>query len=597
MANIVDHNPYRILGVYANSPQKDIVANIGKATAFLNVGKSVEYPLDLKGLLPPLPRTLNMMNEAMAHLAVSKEKLKYAQFWFIKMTPLDEVAFNHLFAGNLNEAKEIWSKQENLSSLQNKLICNLIENETKLAIAKAEQLYTRFGNEYVNRVDVNNTLKISGEELLFQFVDTLSEVISAQKLLQYKLCENLRTHIVQKTVAPLIGQLSAEVENAKKTDRKNAKARWEAGHLLIAKTQNTLEELRTILGENDFQYQTMADKIGLEILQCGIDYFNNSNDDERYELAMSLQKHAQSIVLGTLAQQRCDENVKILHKIIGELPPKDIRAEDRAIKDALSQFQEQSKFSYDDPYVKWEWIKINEKLLNSYLVSIFESIPKKISYSVSLLNNAKPHLRSIRQKMGEENAYYLKTSTIVVGEALHNVIAEVNRINRILSDPVIAINVRLEMGAPPFMMGKIKNVFRSAWNAFTIMDDFDLEANFKSHYNGNRSTLESMCIQIGIPTNTSGSPSPNKPSASGSSGGCYIATMAYGSYEHPQVMILRNFRDDYLAQRMWGREFIEYYYKHSPIWVEKLKNYKVINRIIRCCLDGFILFLNKYKNR
>ena len=85
---IVLQNPYRILGVYANSAKKDIVANKGKATAFVRVGKPVEFPLDLKGILPVLNRTLDLMNEAEAHLAIAKEQIKYAQFWFLKMNPI-----------------------------------------------------------------------------------------------------------------------------------------------------------------------------------------------------------------------------------------------------------------------------------------------------------------------------------------------------------------------------------------------------------------------------------------------------------------------------------------------------------------------------
>ena len=72
---IITNNPYRILGVYTNSPKKDIVAHKGKATAFLKVNKSVEYPLDLKGILPPLSRTLEMMNEAEAHFAIAREQI------------------------------------------------------------------------------------------------------------------------------------------------------------------------------------------------------------------------------------------------------------------------------------------------------------------------------------------------------------------------------------------------------------------------------------------------------------------------------------------------------------------------------------------
>ena len=124
---IITDNPYRILGVYANSPKKDIVANKGKATAFLKVGKSVEYPLDLTGIMPPVERTLDTMSKADADIALAKEQIKYAQFWFVKMTPLDDIAFNHLVGGDMDKAKEIWSKEENLSSLQNKMVCYLIE--------------------------------------------------------------------------------------------------------------------------------------------------------------------------------------------------------------------------------------------------------------------------------------------------------------------------------------------------------------------------------------------------------------------------------------------------------------------------------------
>ena len=46
--NIIENNPYRILGVYTNSPKKDVVANKGKASAFVRVGKSVEFPMDMK---------------------------------------------------------------------------------------------------------------------------------------------------------------------------------------------------------------------------------------------------------------------------------------------------------------------------------------------------------------------------------------------------------------------------------------------------------------------------------------------------------------------------------------------------------------------
>ncbi len=73
-----------------------------------------------------------------------------------------------------------------------------------------------------------------------------------------------------------------------------------------------------------------------------------------------------------------------------------------------------------------------------------------------------------------------------------------------------------------------------------------------------------------------------------SGGGCYIATMAYGDYDHPQVKILRQFRDDILAKSIMGKWFIKTYYHYSPKLVEKLKNKNTVNYTIRKILNQFI---------
>ena len=47
-------------------------------------------------------------------------------------------------------------------------------------------------------------------------------------------------------------------------------------------------------------------------------------------------------------------------------------------------------------------------------------------------------------------------------------------------------------------------------------------------------------------------------------GGCFIATATIGNYNHPTVMSLRGFRDNYLLHQNWGRAFIQFYYKWGP---------------------------------
>jgi len=52
------------------------------------------------------------------------------------------------------------------------------------------------------------------------------------------------------------------------------------------------------------------------------------------------------------------------------------------------------------------------------------------------------------------------------------------------------------------------------------------------------------------------------------SGGCYVATAVYGSYDCPQVWTLRRYRDNTLAKTWYGRAFIRVYYAISPTLVK-----------------------------
>ena len=47
------------------------------------------------------------------------------------------------------------------------------------------------------------------------------------------------------------------------------------------------------------------------------------------------------------------------------------------------------------------------------------------------------------------------------------------------------------------------------------------------------------------------------------SGGCFIATAAMGSYDHPQVMELRRFRDEWILEKNWGKSFVKWYYYYG----------------------------------
>ena len=79
---------------------------------------------------------------------------------------------------------------------------------------------------------------------------------------------------------------------------------------------------------------------------------------------------------------------------------------------------------------------------------------------------------------------------------------------------------------------------------------------------------------------------------SGSNSGCYVATMVYGSYDAPEVMVLRRFRDEKLAHSKAGRAFIRWYYGWSPGFVEKYSHLNWLHSIIKVALNRLVKFLS-----
>lgn len=76
------------------------------------------------------------------------------------------------------------------------------------------------------------------------------------------------------------------------------------------------------------------------------------------------------------------------------------------------------------------------------------------------------------------------------------------------------------------------------------------------------------------------------------SGGCYVATAVYGSYNCPQVWTLRRFRDYTLAETWYGRVFIRTYYAISPTLVKWFGDTAWFESMWKPTLDRMVEKLN-----
>lgn len=303
------------------------------------------------------------------------------------------------------------------------------------------------------------------------------------------------------------------------------------GLKLFTNCKSDLSILKSLLGSTDLRYKMIADDLAKEVMQCGIDYFQELKEFENpSEKVLKLLKHAKSIALGTQLRERIKQNIEGIQEW----------AETAPIKEDLN------------------FVII--KLKN------FQNSIDSIENAQSLLSSCKNKLQNIKIILGSADEFYLNLSSDVVKNALGMIITVVNDAQ---SD--------LQHNRSKLLL--LPSILSNAVSALVLMDSFDMNSPTRTRLSENTTTIINIKRHLDAIT---------KPTPRQADSGCYIATMAYGNYDHPKVMELRKFRDTFLIKSYLGRKFIELYYKYSPLLVEKLKYSQKINVIIRILLDQLI---------
>jgi hypothetical protein len=66
--------------------------------------------------------------------------------------------------------------------------------------------------------------------------------------------------------------------------------------------------------------------------------------------------------------------------------------------------------------------------------------------------------------------------------------------------------------------------------------------------------------------------------------GCFIATAAMGDYNHPVVIDLRSFRDNWLIKRKWGIKFTNWYYSNGPKAARVIEKSTLLKKLVYICM-------------
>lgn len=159
--DIIQNNPYRILGVYVGSPVSLELSNKNKIAAFSRIGQHASFYFQIDEMLENIERTEALAEQAYQTLALPKDRLKNALFW-------------------IGDCKNPWSQE------LNNAIYALLEGKLLKAIY-------HYGNMFYDealRTDFQHTVtqgltNLSPEELTkilcTTLVDDEYEIISAFK--------------------------------------------------------------------------------------------------------------------------------------------------------------------------------------------------------------------------------------------------------------------------------------------------------------------------------------------------------------------------------------------------------------------------------
>lgn len=329
------YNPFRVIGILANSSSREILSRKGKITAYAKVGKEITSEFDFP-FFTPLHRDNTTIERAFSDIEQNQDKVNYSLFWLVNHNQIDKTAFEHLFNGNLEKAIEIWEKLTNEKEINSKnfsafnnigtlYLLGKSKEEIKKGIsAKIKLIESENFIDFVHSVadetfsiDKNKQIEIFVDEVFIEFKDNFT---IAEKLSLFSECsEATRKYISQKLTREPIHKIETQIEqskNKRSQDKINANR---FGVNLYNKTKGELSLLKSILGTNSLQYKMLADNVAKELLQCSIDYFNESQEHETsndyHDEAMKLAKLADSITLNKITKDRIKDNINTLEEM------------------------------------------------------------------------------------------------------------------------------------------------------------------------------------------------------------------------------------------------------------------------------------------
>ena len=438
--DLIQNNPFRVAGILSNATTKELVKQKAKIKAYSKVGKEIKSEYDFL-FLQSIIRTEDSIDKAFSNIQQNQDKVNFALFWFLNASPYDQIAIDYLKAGNSEKAIEKWEQitfnkevnSKNFSAFNNLGTYKLLsqtQNDIKEGIqAKIKLIESDYFENFVHCV-AGITLKIDNEKQIEKMVDELltqfkNQYSSSETLEFFSNCNgSTQKYLSRKFTEDPIHKIESQIEKCKKKRKADKSSSYTFGLTLFTNTKDDLSFLKSLLNTSDLKYKAVADQLANEIMQCGIDYFNecqeNDSRENYLESTQKLTKLADSIAIGKLAKDRAKDSLATLEEMKDQEINQAIQVL-QSIKDAydnnsrqlMAQVKEQEANMGYGQSINWtrvaelindsiDWDKATELLVN---VIPRENINKiKNTQNTSKISEYKTLVKFVLDKVG----YYQK---------------------------------------------------------------------------------------------------------------------------------------------------------------------------------------------
>lgn len=178
----------------------------------------------------------------------------------------------------------------------------------KAALGKSDYQYRSIADKLANQViqcgiDYFNATRNDSPSLpLYEY----GYLVAVSPATQERAKENLDSCKEWIIIAKPIQNIDKEIESAHAARSASPSCAVDIGKSLVEATKSDIEVLKTALGNSDYRYQNMADRLANQVIQCGIDSFNATHNDEP---GLPLYEYGSLVAVSLETQERAKENL------------------------------------------------------------------------------------------------------------------------------------------------------------------------------------------------------------------------------------------------------------------------------------------------